>query len=154
MMKNWLKQILTCATSVVMLVLNLQLAMAGNKEPRNVAVFLYEGVELLDFAGPGEVFSASGFKVYTVSLDGKELLSQGFLTIQPQYSIDNAPFPDILVFPGGNSGPSSNDPKVINWIKKAHEAGSVNMSVCTGAFILANAGLLEGKNVTTFYGAI
>jgi putative intracellular protease/amidase len=123
------------------------------KEPKNVAIFLYEGVELLDFAGPGEVFSASGFKTYTVSVDGADLTSQGFVKITPQYSIDSAPAPDIIVFPGGSSGPSSNDPRVIGWIKKQHGNGSDFMSVCTGAFILAKAGLLDNQRVTTHFGS-
>src|SRR4051812_45887990 len=75
---------------------------AQQKSNLNVAIFLYEGVELLDFAGPGEVFaSTNGFQVYTVSVDGKEIRSQGFLTVKPAYSVSNAPPPDIIVFPGG-----------------------------------------------------
>ena len=50
---------------------------AQSRAPKSVAIFLYQGVELLDFAGPGEVFSAAGFKVFTVSVDGKELKSAG-----------------------------------------------------------------------------
>jgi len=122
-------------------------------EPKNVAIFLYQNVELLDFAGPAEVFSASGFKTYTVSVDGKNLISQRLLEIKPEYSIENAPLPDIVVFPGGNSGPSANDPRVIDWIIKLNEKRCQFMSVCTGAFILAKAGLLDNKRVTTHWGA-
>lgn len=128
-------------------------AQLPQKEPKNVAIFLYQNVELLDFAGPGEVFSAAGFNTYTVSVDGKSLVSQRFVTVQPQYSIDNAPTPDILVFPGGNSRPSADDPRVIAWIKKLYGNGSDFMSVCTGAFIIAKAGLLDNKRVTTHYGS-
>jgi putative intracellular protease/amidase len=123
------------------------------QEPKNVAIFLYQNVELLDFAGPGEVFSSAGFNTYTVSVDGKALVSQRFVTIQPQYSIDNAPVPDIVVFPGGNSAPSANDPNVITWIKNLYGNGTDFMSVCTGAFIIAKAGLLDNKRVTTHYGS-
>lgn len=124
------------------------------KEPRNVAIFLYEGVELLDFAGPGEVFSASGFNVFTMSVEGKPLLSQGFVSVQPQYSMANAPHPDIIVFPGGGSGATSKNQQVMEWISKLNNQGSVFMSVCTGAFVLARANLLNGMNVTTHYGSI
>ena len=123
------------------------------QEPRNVGIFLYEGVELLDFAGPGEVFSASGFNTFTLTVDGQTITSQRFVEIKPQYSIDNAPTPDIIVFPGGNAGPSANDPNVMAWIKKLNHNGTYFMSVCTGAFILARAGLLENKSVTTHWGS-
>jgi putative intracellular protease/amidase len=114
---------------------------------------LYDNVELLDFAGPGEVFSSAGFNTYTVSVDGKELTSQQFVKIKPEYAIENAPIPDIIVFPGGNSGPSANDPVVLDWIKRTYGNGTNFMSVCTGAFILAKAGLLENKRVTTHWGS-
>jgi putative intracellular protease/amidase len=122
--------------------------------PKNVAIFLYENVELLDFAGPGEVFSAAGFDTFTVSTDGKELTSQGFVKIQPEYSLENVPAADIIVLPGGNSGPSANDPKVIEWVKKHHRSNAHLISVCTGVFILANAGLLENQFATTHHGAM
>src|SRR3954468_15903078 len=88
----------------------------AQNEKYTVAIFLYNGVELLDFAGPGEVFSAAGFNVYTVTLDGKEVLSQGFVTVKPQYAMDSAPDPDIVIFPGGGSGPTSQNQKVLDWI--------------------------------------
>jgi putative intracellular protease/amidase/Tfp pilus assembly protein PilF len=127
---------------------------AQQKENYAVAIFLYNGVELLDFAGPGEVFSASGFKVYTMSADGNEIISQGFVTVKPQYSVENAPKPDIVVFPGGGAGAPSKDPRVIGWLKSNVSTGTMAMSVCTGAQILAKAGLLEGYNVTTFHNFI
>ena len=123
------------------------------QNPRNVAIFLYEEVELLDFAGPGEVFSAAGFHTYTVSIDGKDITSQRFVEIKPEYSIDNAPTPDIIVFPGGGASRTASDPKVMEWIKKLNRGGTQFMSVCTGAFILANAGLLENKRITTHWGS-
>lgn len=128
---------------------------AQQTDKYNVAIFLYEGAELLDFAGPGEVFGAtSGFNVYTVSVDGKPILSQRFVTINPQYSIVTAPKADVLVFPGGNSTPSSKNEAVLTWIKSNAAAGAQLLSVCTGAEILARAGLLENMNVTTYYGFI
>src|SRR5262245_33256928 len=71
--------------------------------PRNVAILVWDGVELLDFAGPGEVFAAahigrrSAFRVFTVSPDAKPCVSQGFLKITPSYSIENCPKPNVLV---------------------------------------------------------
>lgn len=121
----------------------------------NVAIFLYQGVELLDFAGPTEVFAATnGFHVYTVSVDGQDILSQGLVTVKPQYSIDDAPEPDIIVFPGGSSGASSRNEKVLNWARAAAEDNRSVMSVCTGAFILARAGLVDDLSITTHHGSI
>jgi transcriptional regulator GlxA family with amidase domain len=125
-----------------------------HETPKKVAIFLYPGVEVLDFAGPSEVFSASGFETYTMSADGNEIISQGFITVKPQFSLENAPAPDIVVFPGGGATAPSKDPRILNWIKKQHDRGTILMSVCTGAQILAKANLLNNKNVTTWHGFI
>ena len=88
---------------------------AQDEKPKKVAIFLYPGVEVLDFAGPSEVFAASGFDTYTVSADGNDILSQGFITVlRPLYSLENAPVPDIVVFPGGSAGAPSKNPLIWN----------------------------------------
>jgi transcriptional regulator GlxA family with amidase domain len=127
---------------------------AQTPSPKKVAIFLYPGAEVLDFAGPSEVFAAAGFDTFTMSADGNDILSQGFITVKPQYSLDNAPVPDIVVFPGGGAREPSHDPRILEWIKKLHDRGCILMSVCTGAQILAKADLLNGKNVTTWHGFI
>jgi len=106
---------------------------------RNVAIVLYEGVELLDFAGPGEVFThavtvtgEAAFNVYTVGTSTEPLVSQGFLTIKPQYSFENAPKPDIVVFPGGSVGGLLDDKAGMNWAKTAAQNAEIAMSVCNG----------------------
>jgi len=126
----------------------------ADKTPKKVAIFLYEGAEILDLAGPSEVFAASGYDTYTMSADGKDILSQGFITIKPQYSLETAPIPDIVVFPGGGATAPAKDPRVMAWVKKLHDRGSLLMSVCTGAQVLARAGFLDNKNVTTWHGYI
>jgi transcriptional regulator GlxA family with amidase domain len=137
------------------------------KEPaaytRNVAIVVYEGVELLDFAGPGEVFGAASgfgrakqeraFNVYTVAISKAPLTSR-FVTIEPQYAIDDAPKPDLIVIPGGNTDVLLDNPKFMAWLKSSQASAEVTLTVCTGAFTLAKLGLLDGKQVTTFYGAI
>lgn len=133
----------------------LVLSQVKPKDRYTVAIFLYDHVELLDFAGPGEVFGASaGFDVYTVSVDGEPVVAQGFVTIKPQYAIANAPAPDVIVFPGGAAIPSSKDSRVMTWIKSRAAAGTLMMSVCTGAAILGKAGVLDGLTVTTFHNFI
>jgi len=136
---------------------------AGKTAPRNVAIVLYEGVELLDFAGPAEVFkSAAGygggaepaFRVYTVAATRAPLKSLGFVTITPEFSIEDAPAPDIIVLPGGNSDNFTNDPKAMAWASRVMKASEVTMTVCTGAFVPARAGMLDGLTATTWYGAI
>ncbi|HXX32524.1 MAG TPA: DJ-1/PfpI family protein [Myxococcaceae bacterium] len=131
---------------------------------RNVAIVLYPGVELLDFAGPSEVFAAaanigafrdkSAFRVYTVAATRAPLVSQGFLKVTPDYSVEDAPPPDILVLPGGSSGSATGDARFMAWARKAIDGSEVSMSVCTGAFILGKAGVLDGRTATTWYGAV
>ena len=118
-----------------------------------IAFYLQDGVEVLDFAGPMEVFSYAGFKVITVSKTKEPILSQGILNINPDYSIEDCPQTDILAFFGGNSGEAMNDTKVIEWIKSRQEV-QYYFSVCTGAFLLGEAGLLDGQTATTFHQSV
>lgn len=132
---------------------------AQQKERYNIAVFIYQGMELLDFAGPTEVFAAtSGFNVYSVSVDGQplECNTTGAILnkITPDYSMENAPLPDVVIFPGGGTGPIAANKSVIEWVKARAAQGTFLMSVCTGASVLANTDLLRGKNITTWYGFI
>jgi len=131
---------------------------AKMKGKRKVAIFIHEGVELLDFAGPGEVFASTdrrqAFDVFTVAASPGEILSQGFVTIKPQYTFANCPTPDVVILPGGRTEVPLTDPAVINWIKDSSQKAEVVLSVCTGAFLLAKAGLLDGREATTHWSAI
>jgi transcriptional regulator GlxA family with amidase domain len=121
-----------------------------NTKRYKVAFYLQDGVEVLDFAGPMEVFAYAGFDIFTVSATKEQIKSQGILKVTPDYSIDDAPHADILVFFGGNAGVAANNPKVINWVKKQMNI-DYYFSVCTGAFILGKAGLLDNLTATTFH---
>jgi putative intracellular protease/amidase len=122
---------------------------------RRVAILVYNGVELLDFAGPSEVFASAGrsraFEVFTVAETRDPIASQGFVTVRPQYSIADCPRPDLIVVPGGAPLRSR---AVIDWIKRRAPDSELVMSVCTGAFALAEAGLLDGVGATTHWSAL
>jgi transcriptional regulator GlxA family with amidase domain len=131
---------------------------------RNVAIVLYEGVEVLDFSGPSEVFQAAGgfgasgqeraFKVYTVARTKAPLTSQHFIKVLPEYSIEDAPKPDIVVIPGGSTQVVLEDAEFMKWISKTAKDSELALTVCTGAMTLGKAGLLDGLDATTYYGAI
>src|SRR5262249_61042749 len=74
--------------------------------------------------------------------------------VVPEYSIQDAPKHDIVLFPGGPSGKIYDDPEFFAWAKKASIEAEIAQSVCTGAYVLGKAGLLDGLEVTTFHGAI
>ena len=120
---------------------------------KKIAFYLQDGVEVLDFAGPMEVFSYAGYDVFTVSKTKEPILAQGIVKIVPDYSITDAPHADILAFFGGNSGTASGDPDVIHWVQSQKDV-EYYLSVCTGAFILAESGILNGKTATTFHNAL
>ncbi|MFN8333597.1 MAG: DJ-1/PfpI family protein [Cyclobacteriaceae bacterium] len=129
------------------------------KATYKVAVFIYPGVELLDFAGPLEVFSnTTDFEVFTVAPSVETIVAMNKnIQFIPNYSIENCPQPDIIVFPGANMEglmPVYENLKVIDWIKSIHTKTVYTMSVCTGAAFLSRAGILDNHSVTTHWGAI
>ena len=130
---------------------------AAEPEARKVAIVVYPGVELLDFAGPGEVFSAAGggaFDVFTVASTREPIVSQGFVRITPDHAIADSPRPDIVVVPGGNAAAAYGDPKLMAWLKERAASAELTMAVCNGAIVLARAGLLDGLRATSHWGAI
>jgi putative intracellular protease/amidase len=140
-------------------------ASAAERKPytRNVAIVVYDNAEPLDWTGPFEVYndaaragSSNGemaFNVYVVCKTTEPVNSQG-MTVVPNYSIENAPKPDIVVFPGGPSSKIYDDPAFFAWAKKASKEAEIAQSVCTGAFVLAKAGMLDNLEVTTHHGSI
>ena len=156
---------MTRVLAVMMVLAAASASAAEAKKPytRNVAIVIYENVQPLDWTGPYEVYNDAGrfaavgganaFNVYTVSKTAEPLNGQG-LRLVPNYSIENAPRPDIVVFPGGPAEKIHADPVFFAWAEKVSKEAEIAQSVCTGAFVLAKAGLLDGLEVTTFHGAI
>jgi putative intracellular protease/amidase len=126
--------------------------------PKRVAVLIFPGVELLDFAGPAEVFAGvrdedgdAPYEVFTVAPSKNMLRSLRFLSITAQYDPSEAPTPDILVIPGGNVEFVMNNQRTLDWIKRLAEANCLLFSVCNGASILGKLGLLDGLQVATHH---
>lgn len=128
---------------------------------RDVAILVYEGVELLDFAAPGEVFTAAhgqggenapAFRVFTVAEKRRSVQSKGFIEIAPEYSIGTCPAPDILIVPGGDV--PLGDGELEKWLVERSSSSELVMSVSNGATLLASAGLLDGLEATTHRGSL
>src|SRR5438105_6505403 len=121
-----------------------------------VAFLISDGAVIIDFCGPWEVFRdvmVSGgnhpFRLYTVSDKTDPIQAGGGMKIIPNYTFANAPAPKVIVIPA-QSEPSR---AMLDWIRKSTKTTDVTMSVCTGAFVLAKTGLLDGKSATTYHGA-
>lgn len=114
-----------------------------------VAVLLFVGVEEIDYAGPIEAFGASGAKVFTVGETKATVESVWGLKVTPNYDFADAPEADILVVPGGGIKDAWKNPRLLEWIRERSAKVKVVLSVCSGAFILGKAGLLDGIAATT-----
>lgn len=130
----------------------------------NVAILVFDGVEVLDFAGPFEVFSVAAavlprtpympFFTYTVGLTANGVSTTGGLTVTPHHSMQDCPQPDILIVPGGEgSRRLLKHDRLLAWIAEQAERVQSLAGVCTGALVLARAGALAGKRATTHHGA-
>ena len=126
-----------------------------NKEQRiSVAVLLFDGAEVIDYSGPWEVFGEAGFKVYGVAEKREPIHATFGQKIMPDYTFADSPPADILLVPGGGVSQALENPQLIKWVQRNAQASTHVMSVCTGAFILSKAGLLDGLSATTIQHAI
>lgn len=129
---------------------------------RSVGIVIFPDVEVLDFCGPFEVFSVAGrqivpgaFEVFTVAQREGALLARNGLSVTAKHTFDDAPHIDILLIPGGQgTRPLMHEPPVLEWIAKRAQSAELVLSVCTGALLLAKAGLLKGLAATTHHAAI
>jgi transcriptional regulator GlxA family with amidase domain len=129
---------------------------------KTVVILLFEDVEVLDFAGPFEVFAVTdslrsnqAFRVVTAAQHRGTLRARNGLGVVPDYLLEECPAAHILVIPGGLGTRRfiAND-VVIKWIQERSRSSEVTMSVCTGSLLLAKAGLLDGLKATTHHGAM
>src|SRR3954453_2607542 len=128
---------------------------------RSVAILVFDDVEVLDFAGPYEVFNVAGelgegtpFSVFSVGLSGAPAVGRGGFTVQPTYSLDDAPPADLLVAPGGaGTRPLLRGERLLPCVGEGAGEVELLLSVCTGALLLGAAGLLEHRSATTHHDA-
>lgn len=137
---------------------------------KKIAILLFDDVEVLDFAGPFEVFSITGkrkigepYDVFTVA-EHPRIIARNKLVVTPTHTFSSCPTPDIFLVPGGGgydaggkpfgSRKEMDNPVMLNWVR--HQAGKSELvlSVCTGALVLAKAGLLENLEATTHFLAV
>ncbi|MBS7528503.1 DJ-1/PfpI family protein [Fusibacter paucivorans] len=127
----------------------------------NVGILLFNEVEVLDFAGPFEVFSLAEnvetqmkcFRVFTFAEYASPVSARNGLRVCPDYTFDDVPEMDILIVPGGYGAEAIeiNNQKLLNCLKTAEGRVDTLASVCTGAFLLAEAGILQDQTVTTHW---
>ena len=137
---------------------------------KTVGILIFDDVEVLDFAGPFEVFSRTRttpglesrrsdtdapFRVITIGVGSREVRATGGLGIVGNCTVEDAPELDILVVPGGfGTRPLLADDKLIAWLRARAVDTALLTSVCTGSLLLARAGLLKGRRATTHWGAL
>jgi transcriptional regulator GlxA family with amidase domain len=145
--------------------------LGGSRPPQlNVGILIFDDVEVLDFAGPFEVFSrtrltpgpesrrseeSAPFVVFTVARTPAAVRATGGLQVIPHHAFANAPRIDLLVVPGGfGTRALVADAEVLGWIRTVAAQARKVTSVCTGSLLLTRAGLLQGKRATTHWGAL
>ena len=136
--------------------------MPEENRPRRVAILIFDEAEVLVFCGPFEVFSVTGvmeppqpFQVYTVAETLQPVIARNGLSVNPSYQLSDCPAPDILLIPGGlGTRREMHNAGLIEWIRNRAVNAELVLSVCTGALLLAKAGLLDGLEATTHHGAI
>jgi len=125
----------------------------------NIGIYIYDEAEVLDFSGPFEVFSVASrfleenkkFNVFLVNEKNISVQARGGYSINPNYNFSNHPKIDILIVVGGVHTQEVKKDNVIQWIKNVSKNSKINASVCTGAFLLAQAKVITNHTVTTHW---
>ena len=124
---------------------------------RRVAILLFDDVEVLDFAGPYEVFAVTDelsggtdFDTFTVAEVPGTIRARHGLKVTPDHTLESAPDPQVLIVPGGaGTRALLRKPSLLEWVRRCGTSAEAVASVCTGALVLGRAGLLEGLTATT-----
>jgi transcriptional regulator GlxA family with amidase domain len=137
---------------------------AHDTRPRTVAILIFDDVELLDFAGPFEVFSSARaitgererlMEVFVVAETDAPVRCRNGLVVQPAHTLSNCPSADVIVVPGGaGTRVAEGRPAIMNWIRERSAVAELTTSVCTGSFLLARAGLLAGRPAITHWESV
>ncbi|MDK1029222.1 MAG: DJ-1/PfpI family protein [Anaerolineae bacterium] len=130
----------------------------------NVGIYIYHNVEVLDFAGPYEVFTTAArlkkrqdadlpnlFEVFLIAERLDLVSARANFKVKPHFTIQDHPNVDILIIPGGVHVHEMEKPGIISWISKLSQDTQLTASVCTGAFLLAKANVLNGLACTTHW---
>lgn len=139
-------------TALTMLTDNVQ---GEARDPRDVRVgiLMFDGVQIIDFAAPYEVFGQAGFRIATVSADGKPVTTHMGLKVSPDLSFAEATDFDVVLVPGGHVHDAMDNKEVHTWLRACSSEADIVLSVCTGSHILAASGLLQNLTATTFHRA-
>lgn len=129
---------------------------------KNVAILVFDDVEVLDFAGPFEVFAVADelsghslFHTFTLATKPGTVRARNGLKIVPDFTLEHCPTPHVIVIPGGAGRHAlMRMPSLHEWLRQKSRTAEIVMSVCSGSFVLAAAGLLEGMQVTTHHDCI
>ncbi len=130
-----------------------------NHTKKNLAIFIFPDVEVLDFAGPFEVFSVVNelnqyelLNVFTIGETYRTIVAKNGLQVVPDYTLETCPSPDYLIIPGGSGTRALlKNEKVLNWINQAAPTCENILSVCSGSLVLGKLGLLKGLTATTHH---
>jgi transcriptional regulator GlxA family with amidase domain len=133
--------------------------------PQTIGIYLYKDAEVLDFAGPFEVFNTAArvskrihpessevrFMVVTIAENPGIVSARAGLLVMPDCVISQHPPLDVLIVPGGIHMAEMEKPQVLRWVRRVNSETQITAAVCTGAFILGKAGILNDLNVTTHW---
>ena len=130
--------------------------------PVNIGIFIFDGVEELDFVGPYEVLTSWArqaedereLSVFTIARTSEPVTCSHGLRVIADRTWDEAPPLDVLVFPGGRVGRLTEDEPVLDWVRRTRDSGALMTSVCTGAHVYAAAGVLKDRPATTHWGSL
>jgi transcriptional regulator GlxA family with amidase domain len=130
----------------------------------NIGIYVYDEVEVLDFAGPYEVFTTAArvrtrhqpnapklFDVFLVAEKEGAVTARANFVVQPHFTIRNHPRIDVLIVPGGIHIHELEKQNVLEWLMRQDAQNKITASVCTGAFLLARAGVLQDESCTTHW---